>query len=173
MCSEARRVLARKLNLTDPESNDSKEEREGKWGQVSGGLGARPGFSLKDTRRSSERRVWLYSAVLSTDRWQPCVLHRPWIGDLNQHSQAEITGMDPECVLNLGKSHGNFMACQTQMIITVTVIIIINSIAFIIIDPLDEKILQQQAPVLPNSLPALSLLHEQTPGDSSTKILPR
>lgn len=81
--------------------------------------------------------------------------------------------MDPECVLNLGKSHGNFMACQTQMIITVTVIIIINSIAFIIIDPLDEKILQQQAPVLPNSLPALSLLHEQTPGDSSTKILLR
>lgn len=67
--------------------------------------------------------------------------------------------MKPECILSLGKSHGNFRACHTQIIIIVTVIISINSTTLIIIDLLDEKIRQEEAPMLPSSLPALSILH--------------
>lgn len=53
--------------------------------------------------------------------------------------------MNPECKWGPGKSHGNFMACQTQTVIIVNemVIITINSITFIIIDFLDGKILQE------------------------------
>lgn len=49
----------------------------------------------------------------------------------------------PEGTWGLGKSHGSFVACQTQMIIPVIVVTITNSVTFIIVDPLDEKILQE------------------------------
>lgn len=82
--------------------------------------------------------------------------------------------MKPECISGLGKSHGNFRACHTQIIIIVTVIvIIIDSTALIIIDLLDEKLLQTEAPILPSSLPALSLLHYKPPGHNSTETFPR
>lgn len=50
--------------------------------------------------------------------------------------------MNPKCILGLKRSYREFMACQTQVIITV--IVIINNITFII-NLLDEKILQEQA----------------------------
>lgn len=49
----------------------------------------------------------------------------------------------PGCTWGLGKPHGSFVACQTQMMITVIVVTITNSVTSIIIDPLDEKILQE------------------------------
>lgn len=54
----------------------------------------------------------------------------------------------PEGTWGLGKAQGSFVVCQTQMILTVIVVTIINSVTFIIIHPLDEKILQEEVPVL-------------------------
>lgn len=48
--------------------------------------------------------------------------------------------MNPKCILGLKRSYREFMACQTQVIITV--IVIIKNITFII-NLLDEKILQE------------------------------
>lgn len=50
--------------------------------------------------------------------------------------------MNLECNWGLEKSHGNVMICQIQMVI-ITMIIIINSIAFIITDLLNGKVLQE------------------------------